>query len=67
MRADADLLVVPSPFIVSVRLHDFWNQTGMAAGENETHFFKNIGMMGGLLMIAAYGPGLWAFGRRDER
>jgi len=46
--------------IVSVRLHDFWNLTGMAAGGAETQFFKNVGMMGGLLMIAAYGPGLWA-------
>ena len=49
--------------IVSVELHDFWNQTGMAAGTNQTHFFKNLGMMGGLLMIAAYGPGRWSVGR----
>jgi len=49
--------------IVSVELHDFWNLTGMAAGNNETHFFKNLGMMGGLLMIAAYGPGRWSVGR----
>jgi putative oxidoreductase len=49
---------------VSVRLHDFWNQTGNAAGANQTQFFKNLGMMGGLLMIAAFGPGLWAIGRR---
>jgi len=45
--------------IVSVRLHAFWNQTGNAAGMNETQFFKNLGMMGCLLMISAYGPGLW--------
>jgi len=49
--------------IVSVELHDFWNLTGIAAGANETHFFKNLGMMGGLLMIAAYGPGRWSVGR----
>lgn len=48
--------------IVSVRLHGFWHMTGMAAGANETHFFKNLGMMGGLLMIAVYGPGRWSVG-----
>jgi putative oxidoreductase len=52
--------------IVSVRLHDFWNQTGMGAGMNQTHFFKNLGMMGGLLMIAVYGPGRWALGPRPS-
>lgn len=48
--------------IVSVRLHAFWSQTGMAAGLNQGQFFKNLGMMGGLLMIAVYGPGIWAVG-----
>lgn len=48
--------------IVSVRLHDFWNQPAGMSGMNATQFFKNLGMMGGLLMIAVYGPGLWALG-----
>jgi len=48
--------------IVTVRLHDFWRQSGNAAGMNQTHFFKNLGIMGGLLMVATYGPGLWAIG-----
>jgi putative oxidoreductase len=52
--------------IVSVQLHDFWNRTGNSAGANQTEFFKNLGMMGGLLMVAVYGPGLWALGRREE-
>src|SRR5437868_15216993 len=53
--------------IVGVRLHDFWNIADpMAAGGAQTQFFKNVGMMGGLLMIAAYGPGRWALGRRDD-
>lgn len=50
--------------IVSVRLHAFWLMTGMAAAGTETQFFKNLGMMGGLLMIAVYGPGRWALGAR---
>jgi uncharacterized membrane protein YphA (DoxX/SURF4 family) len=35
----------------------------MAAASNETHFFKNMGMMGCLLMIAVYGPGRWGVER----
>jgi putative oxidoreductase len=45
--------------IVSVRLHAFWNQPA-GGGMNLTEFFKNLGIMGGLLMMAAYGPGLWS-------
>lgn len=49
--------------IVSVMLHDFWNLADPArAGGAQVHFFKNLGMMGGLLMIAIYGPGRWALG-----
>jgi putative oxidoreductase len=48
--------------IVSVRLHDFWNRGGMS-GMGAGEFFKNLGIMGGLLMIAAYGPGVWSLGR----
>ncbi|HET9709311.1 MAG TPA: DoxX family protein [Gemmatimonadales bacterium] len=50
--------------IVSVRLHGFWHMAGMAAGANETQFFKNLGMMGCLLMIAVYGPGVWVVRKR---
>jgi putative oxidoreductase len=50
--------------IVSATLHDFWHMTGNSAGMNETQFFKNLGMIGGLVMIAVYGPGRWAIGAR---
>src|ERR1700730_2518348 len=53
--------------IVSVRLHAFWSQSGNAAGANETEFFKNLGMMGCLLMISIYGPGLWALSEQGRR
>ena len=49
--------------IVSARLHDFWNQSAGMSGMNATQFFKNLGIMGGLLMIALYGPGLWTIDR----
>jgi putative oxidoreductase len=53
--------------IVSVRMHAFWAMTDMAAGQNETHFFKNLGMMGGLLMIAIYGAGAWSIDAKMRR
>jgi putative oxidoreductase len=48
--------------IVSVRLHAFWSQSGNTAASNQQAFFRNLGMMGCLLMISVYGPGLWALG-----
>ena len=45
--------------IVSVRLHAFWSQAGNAAAMNQQAFLRNLGMMGCLLMISVYGPGLW--------
>jgi putative oxidoreductase len=50
---------------VSVLLHDFWHASNaMAAGGMQTQFLKNVGIMGGLLMIAAYGAGRWSVGQR---
>ena len=49
---------------VTVLFHNYWAFSGMLAGTQETHFRKNLAIMGGLLMIAAQGPGKWALGRR---
>ena len=45
--------------IVSVMLHNFWaaGLSEMAQGMAQTEFMKNIGIVGGLLMIVACGPG----------
>ena len=52
--------------IVSVMLHNFWALSGMSAGANQTAFMKNLGIMGGLLLISAFGPGKWALGRQSK-
>lgn len=53
--------------IVSIELHDFWARTGNSAAMNQTEFFKNMGIMGGLLLLTVYGPGIWAIGARRTR
>ena len=52
---------------VSVLLHNFWTMSAMQGGMMQTQFLKNVGIMGGLLMIAAYGPGRWSIGRENLR
>lgn len=46
--------------VVSVLLHNFWAVQGTSAAGMQTQFLKNLGIMGGLLIIAAHGPGRWS-------
>lgn len=47
------LYLIPVTFLA----HNFWAFTGAARSDNEAQFVKNIAIMGGLLMLAAFGPG----------
>lgn len=42
---------------VTLTAHNFWAHTGAARMDNEAHFLKNLAIMGGLLLLAAFGPG----------
>jgi len=52
--------------MVTILFHNYWSFSGQLAGMQETHFRKNLAILGGLLMIAAYGPGRWAIGERRD-
>ena len=52
--------------ILTVLLHNYWAYSGGAAGMQETHFRKNLAIMGGLLMLSYTGPGRWALGRESS-
>jgi putative oxidoreductase len=52
--------------ILTVLLHNYWAYSGGAAGMQETHFRKNLAIMGGLLMLSYSGPGRWALGRKSS-
>lgn len=51
---------------VTVIFHNYWASSEMMAAMQETHFRKNLAIMGGLLMLAYGGPGKWALGRRGN-
>jgi putative oxidoreductase len=45
---------------VNLIFHNFWALSGNSAGINLTHFEMNLAIMGGLLVISAFGPGKFA-------
>jgi putative oxidoreductase len=38
-------------------VHHFWDMSGAARSANQAHAYKNLAIMGALLMLAAMGPG----------
>ena len=51
---------------LTLLFHNYWAVTGMSAGAQETHFRKNLAIMGGLLLLAYAGPGRWSLGKKDK-
>jgi putative oxidoreductase len=47
------LYLIPVTFMV----HNYWTYAAPQRADEIVHFYKNIGIMGGLLMIAAFGAG----------
>jgi putative oxidoreductase len=50
------LFIIP----VSLTFHNFWTMEGAAAAMNKIQFLKNVAIMGGMLMVAAFGPGRYS-------
>lgn len=44
--------------------HHYWTMTGMAHFENEINFYKNISIIGGLLLLYLTGAGRYSFDAR---
>jgi len=47
------LYMIPTTFL----FHNFWAMQGAAHDDNILHFEKNMAIMGGLLILAAFGAG----------
>ena len=52
---------------VTVIYHNYWAIPGPGRGMMETHFRKNLGIMGGLLILAYAGAGRWAIDELGKR
>ena len=64
-RASAAALIMSMYLLmVTLRLHNFWSLEGARAAMMQTHFLKNLAIVGGLLLLAAFGPGRFALGQR---
>ena len=46
-------------FIVFIA-HNFWDMQGAARGANMAHFYKNLAIMGGFLLLAMQGGGRYS-------
>ena len=44
--------------------HHYWTMTGMEQYANMINFYKNLSIIGGLLLLAATGPGRYSLDRK---
>jgi putative oxidoreductase len=56
----AALLLFLFTIPVTLTFHNFWTMGGAEAAMNEIHFLKNVSIMGGMLLAAAFGPGRYS-------
>ena len=50
------LYMIPTTFL----FHNFWSMQGADRIDTMIHFEKNLAIMGGLLLLAAFGPGAYS-------
>jgi len=49
--------------VASLIFHNFWAMTGDAVMTNTLFFYKNVAVIGGMLMVFAFGPGRFSVDR----
>ena len=52
--------------VITFIFHNFWAMEAAQKMMQQQAFFKNIAVVGGLLLVAAFGPGAWSLDGRDE-
>jgi putative oxidoreductase len=59
----AALLLAGFTLVASVIFHNFWDAPAAEAMNQRIHFLKNLSIVGGMLVVVAFGPGRLAVGR----
>jgi putative oxidoreductase len=49
--------------VASLIFHNYWAMTGAAVMTNTLFFYKNVAVIGGMLMVFAFGPGRFSIDR----
>lgn len=58
------LLLAVYTFGTAIIGHHYWNMTGAIQYDNMIHFYKNISIIGGLLLLCVTGAGKYSIDRR---
>jgi len=56
----AALLLFLFTIPITLTFHNFWAMEGVEAAMNKIQFLKNVSIMGGMLLVAAFGPGRYS-------
>lgn len=62
----ASLILAAFTALATVSFHAYWAVPTEQAFMQQLMFYKNIGVIGGLLVLAAHGPGSWALGAKHH-
>jgi len=58
------LVIAAFTVVAGVIFHNFWAAPADQVMMHQINFFKNLSIAGGLLFIAAFGPGAWSLDAR---
>ena len=59
----AALAIAVFTLLAAILFHNFWTVTGPARMGEFNNFWKNISIVGGMLMVVAFGPGRYSVDR----
>jgi len=63
----AALILAAFTAVASILFHAYWAAPAEQAFMQQLMFYKNVGVAGGLLILAAHGAGAWAFGAKPHQ